>query len=70
VREQLAPEPSTPLDWALLYRRAEQQLRMRRWEIGRYTLSQLLNALDRSDPDDPHAGGLPLTSLSQLDDLV
>jgi hypothetical protein len=39
-------------------RASEQKLRMRKWEIGRYTLSQLLNALDQSDPNDPHAGGI------------
>lgn len=42
---------------------------MRRWEIGRYTLSQLASALDTSDPDDPHAGNLPISSLAELDDL-
>jgi hypothetical protein len=69
VRERLAPESSKPIDWAIIFRQAEQRLRMRRWEIGRYTFSQLLNALDSTDPSDPHAGGIPLTSLSQLDDL-
>jgi len=43
---------------------------MRKWEIKRYTLSQLLNALDTSDPNDPHAGQLPIGSLAQLDDLI
>lgn len=43
---------------------------MRKWEIGRYTLTQLLNALQQpNDPDDPHAGNIPIGSLSQLDDL-
>jgi len=42
---------------------------MRKWEWGRYTLSQLLNALDRSDPTDPHAGGIPIQSLDDLHDL-
>jgi hypothetical protein len=42
---------------------------MRKWEIGRYTLTQLLNGLDYSDPNDPHAGGIPLSSLAELDDL-
>lgn len=41
---------------------------MRKWEVARYTLSQINNALDQSDPDDPHAGGIPITSLDVLDD--
>lgn len=40
---------------------------MRKWEIRRYTLSQLLNALDTSDPTDPLAGTVPIRSLSDLD---
>jgi len=43
---------------------------MRRWEIGRYTFSQLLSALDSSDQDDPHRGGVPLGSLAELDALL
>ena len=42
---------------------------MRRWEIERYTLSQLLNALDSSDPDDPHRGGVAISSLDDLIDM-
>lgn len=42
---------------------------MRKWEIKRYTLSQLLSALDRSDPDDPHAGGIPIASLDEIDQM-
>lgn len=40
---------------------------MRKWEIGRYTLSQLLNALDTTDPNDPHAGNVPINSLDDID---
>lgn len=40
---------------------------MRKWEIMRYTLTQLINALDRTDPDDPHAGNIPLGSLDDID---
>jgi hypothetical protein len=43
---------------------------MRKWEIGRYTLTQLYDALDRSDPDDPHRGNIPIDSLADLDDLI
>jgi len=35
---------------------------MRKWEIGRYTLSQLLNALNQSDPNN-------IQSLDELDEL-
>lgn len=42
---------------------------MRRWEIGRYTLSQLLNALDRSDPNDPHRGQTMINSVAELDEM-
>lgn len=42
---------------------------MRKWEIGRYTLTQLRNALDRSDPTDPLAGTIPIRSLADLDRL-
>ncbi len=42
---------------------------MRKWETMRYTLSQLLNALDYSDPNDPHAGGVPINSLADLDEM-
>ena len=52
-----------------MIRVAEQRLKMRKWQWSRYTLTQLLNALDASDPDDPHAGGIPIKSLSELDDL-
>ena len=43
---------------------------MRKWDIARYTLTQLQIALDTSDPDDPHAGQIPLNSLADLDDLI
>jgi hypothetical protein len=56
-------------DWGRLFARCERELKMRKWEIARYTLSQLANALDRSDPDDPHAGQMSLNSLDQLHDL-
>ena len=39
---------------------------MRRWEIGRYTLTQLCNALDYSDPDDPHKGNIPISGMGDL----
>lgn len=42
---------------------------MRKWEISRYTLSQVINALDRSDPDDPHKDGIPISSLDEIDEL-
>jgi hypothetical protein len=42
---------------------------MRKWEIGRYTLTQLLNALDMSDPNDPHAGNIPINSLDDLEEM-
>lgn len=42
---------------------------MRKWEWGRYTLTQLLAAVDTADPNDPHAGGVPIASLDELDDL-
>lgn len=42
---------------------------MRKWEVRRYTLSQLLNALDTSDPNDPHRGGIPISGLGELDRL-
>ena len=40
---------------------------MRWWEIGKYTLSQICNALDQSDPNDPHAGNIPISSLDEID---
>jgi hypothetical protein len=39
---------------------------MRKWDIGRYTLTQILNALDRGDPDDPHAGNVEIGSLEDI----
>jgi hypothetical protein len=42
---------------------------MRKWEISRYTLSQVINALDRTDPSDPHAGNIPIGSLDDIDML-
>lgn len=42
---------------------------MKKWEVRRYTLAQLLAMLDTSDPDDPHRGNIPISSLSELDDL-
>jgi hypothetical protein len=33
-------------------------------------VTQLLAMLDSSDPDDPHRGGIPIHSLSDLDDLT
>lgn len=59
--------PPKPFDWDLLFRRCEQELKMRKWEIGRYTLTQLANALDRSDPSDPHRGNIPIGSLEDVD---
>lgn len=42
---------------------------MRKSDVARYTLSQVINALDRNDPGDPHAGGIPISSLDELDSL-
>jgi hypothetical protein len=42
---------------------------MRKWEIGRYTLSQLRVMLDRSDPNDPHRGQMRIGSLAELDEM-
>lgn len=42
---------------------------MRKWEISRYTLSQIINALDRSDPDDPHRGQVSIGSLDELEEM-
>jgi len=43
---------------------------MRKWEYSRYTLTQLLNALNTSDPDDPHAGNIPIGSLADLEEIL
>ena len=43
---------------------------MRKWEIVRYTRSQLLNALDYSDPNDPHRGGIEIRCQADLDALL
>lgn len=56
--------------WNLLFRSAEQRLKMRRWEILDYTLSQLLNALDARDPDDPFTGTIPINSLDDIPELL
>jgi len=42
---------------------------MRKWEWSRYTLTQLINALDRRDPSDPHSGNIPLGSLDDLEEF-
>ena len=42
---------------------------MRKWEVMRYTLSQLCNALNQPDPNDPHAGQEAIGSLDDLDEL-
>jgi hypothetical protein len=41
---------------------------MRKWGIGRYTQTQLMNALDQSDPKDPHANNIPINSIADLCD--
>lgn len=56
--------------WDVLFRTAEQRLKMRRREILDYTLSQLLNALDTRDPDDPFTGTIPINSLDDIQDLI
>ncbi len=56
--------------WFLIFRRAEQELRMRRWEILEYTLTQLVCMLDRSDPDDPFVGTIPINSLDDIDRML
>lgn len=58
------------MPWGLIFRRCEQELGMRKWDVMRYTLSQIINALKHEDPDDPHAGGIPIGSLSMLDRLA
>ena len=41
---------------------------MRKWEIGRYTLGQIANALDRGGgDDDPHAGQEEVRSMEDLE---
>jgi hypothetical protein len=42
---------------------------MRKWEIGRYTVRQLVNALAHTDPDDPHAGQMEIGSLAELEEM-
>jgi hypothetical protein len=42
---------------------------MRKWETGRYTLTQLVAMLDRSDPNDPHRGQTRIGSLAELDEM-
>jgi hypothetical protein len=42
---------------------------MRKWDIGQYTLSQIANALDTGDPNDPHHGQMPIGSLEDLDEM-
>lgn len=59
---------SRPIDWGLIYRAAEQRLHMRKWEIARYTLSQLLCALASPDESDPHAGNLPITAIGDVEE--
>jgi hypothetical protein len=39
---------------------------MRKWEIGRYTLSQILNALSEPEKHDPHKDGKRITSLADI----
>ena len=51
----------------MIYRACEQRLKMRKWEIARYTLSQVLRALERTDPDDPHAGNLPISAIGEIE---
>lgn len=43
---------------------------MRKWDVGRYTLTQILNALDESDPTDPHAGGIPINTAADWRRLI
>lgn len=38
-------------------------------DVGRCTLTQILAMLDRSDPDDPHAGQVEVRSAADLDAL-
>lgn len=42
---------------------------MRWWEIAKYTRSQILNALDTSDPDDPMKGCVPINSLDDMREI-
>jgi hypothetical protein len=59
--------PSRPIDWGKLHRAAEQRLGMRKWEIARYTLSQLLNALADDEARDPHRGGAPIAAIGEVE---
>lgn len=43
---------------------------MRKWEVLEYTLTQLVCMLDRSDPDDPFAGTIPINSLDDIDRML
>jgi len=42
---------------------------MRKWEITRYTLRQLCNAL-KQESDDPHRGQLEIRSAEQFEELL
>lgn len=43
---------------------------MRKWEIRRYTLTQLLNALGPlRESDDPHAGQMAIGSTEEIDEM-
>jgi hypothetical protein len=60
------PEASAAIDFATIFRLLIRRGRVPPSEFGRLTLSQALVILDNSDPDDPHGGGLEITSFDQL----
>lgn len=39
---------------------------MRKWEVAKYTLSQILNALSEPKKHDPHEGGRRINSLTDI----
>ena len=66
----MRPRPaSKAFDWDTLFRRCAQRLKWGSDEVCRHTLTQIMNALDPSDPNDPHRGQIPIGSLAELDEM-
>lgn len=62
------PDPA-PFDWDIIFRQCAQRLKWGSAEVCRHTLTQIMNALDSSDPNDPHRGQIPIGSLADLDEM-
>lgn len=66
---RLKRKKPAPIEWELVFRAAAQRLRFTTEQVCRHTYSQIMNALDYSDPNDSSKGLTPFNSFQELAEM-